>query len=271
MQVLRVFKSLHRTRMAVFKDDDRGLLGELWSLLVWFPLKWLWLCRQLWANSRLLSASTIFSPQSCKVKDQRGVPEKQKWNIWRKHSEGKAKVQQKFFPLSLTSFTFKKKDVCGILNCVLSSLLRAWCVRSPHSLQPEWRDISLPKSGKIDHILLLFWLKKSFLYCFFPCIIQPYSDKADASLNTVRTTESMQLKQQGDLKLIIAVILHYRFPLMVSSKSLMSHKMVRKGIRHLWFSFCYLPPSWLSDRKIDTIFSTARAVTRKRWAELAHC
>ena len=28
MQVLRVFKALHRTRLAVFKDDDRALTGR---------------------------------------------------------------------------------------------------------------------------------------------------------------------------------------------------------------------------------------------------
>lgn len=28
MQVLGVFKNLHRTRMAVFKDDDKALKGE---------------------------------------------------------------------------------------------------------------------------------------------------------------------------------------------------------------------------------------------------
>lgn len=29
MQVLGVFKNLHRTRMAVFKDDDKALNGEI--------------------------------------------------------------------------------------------------------------------------------------------------------------------------------------------------------------------------------------------------
>lgn len=29
LQVLRVFKQLHRTRMDVFKEDDRALQGEL--------------------------------------------------------------------------------------------------------------------------------------------------------------------------------------------------------------------------------------------------
>ncbi len=30
------------------------------------------------------------------------------------------------------------------------------------------------------------------------------------------------------------------------------------------FSFCYLPPSQVSDKKIDTILSAVRAVTRER-------
>lgn len=29
MQVLSVFKNLHRTRMAVFKDDDNALSGKV--------------------------------------------------------------------------------------------------------------------------------------------------------------------------------------------------------------------------------------------------
>ncbi len=32
----------------------------------------------------------------------------------------------------------------------------------------------------------------------------------------------------------------------------------------------YFAPSWVPDKKIDTILSTVRAVTRKRRAELAH-
>ncbi len=39
----------------------------------------------------------------------------------------------------------------------------------------------------------------------------------------------------------------------------------------LVFSFCYLPPSRVPDKKIDPILSTVRAVTRKRRAELTHC
>lgn len=34
MQVLSVFKTLHRTRMAVFKDDDIGLKGEI--VVAWY-------------------------------------------------------------------------------------------------------------------------------------------------------------------------------------------------------------------------------------------
>ncbi len=41
-----------------------------------------------------------------------------------------------------------------------------------------------------------------------------------------------------------------------------------KGICQLFF--CYLPPSRVPDKQIDTILLTVRAVTRKRRAELSH-
>lgn len=37
MQVLRVFKTLHRTRMAVFKDDEVGLKGEIFDVWYYLP------------------------------------------------------------------------------------------------------------------------------------------------------------------------------------------------------------------------------------------
>ncbi len=37
-----------------------------------------------------------------------------------------------------------------------------------------------------------------------------------------------------------------------------------------FFPFCYLPPSRVPDKNIDTILSTVCAVTRKRQAELTH-
>ncbi len=42
-----------------------------------------------------------------------------------------------------------------------------------------------------------------------------------------------------------------------------------KGTCQLLFSFRHWPPSWVPD-KIDTILWTVCALTRKRWAELAH-
>ncbi len=43
-----------------------------------------------------------------------------------------------------------------------------------------------------------------------------------------------------------------------------------KGIRQLLLSFSFFPPSQVPDKKIDTILSTVRAVTRKR-QKLAYC
>ncbi len=47
-------------------------------------------------------------------------------------------------------------------------------------------------------------------------------------------------------------------------------KMGLKGYASFLF-FYYLPPARVPDKKIDTILTTVRAVTRKRRAELAHC
>ncbi len=44
-----------------------------------------------------------------------------------------------------------------------------------------------------------------------------------------------------------------------------------KEIHQLFFSFCYLPSSWVPDRKIGPILSNVRTETRKKWAEFTHC
>ncbi len=41
-------------------------------------------------------------------------------------------------------------------------------------------------------------------------------------------------------------------------------------LRDFFPSFCYLSSSRIKDKRVDIILSTVCAVTRKRWAELAH-
>ncbi len=55
-----------------------------------------------------------------------------------------------------------------------------------------------------------------------------------------------------------------------ASKLTLSHLSFLKGIYQHCFSFCYLPPSRVPDKKIDTILLTVCAVTRKRRTELDH-
>ncbi len=79
------------------------------------------------------------------------------------------------------------------------------------------------------------------------------------------------LSQYLFLKIVIGqllvIITQYRC--LYFSKLFLCHFWMKR-ICQLFFSFCYLPHFQVPDKKIDTILSTVRAVTRQRLEELAH-
>ncbi len=112
---------------------------------------------------------------------------------------------------------------------------------------------------------------------FFVCVVPNNGQEVLSVVTSTPNRERQKLMREQNILAQVSMSVHthaerqtFVWPFCPSYLDRMQVDLKFKGICQLFYPFCYFPPSPIPDKKIDTILSTVRAVTRKRQVELAH-